>query len=209
MTRTAHTTSRRVWPVFAVTVATVLAGLVLAWPAKADPSAGTWARLRACESGGDYRRHTGRYTGAYQFDARTWHALGGKGQAYRASPVEQDRRALALWRKRGWQPWHACARKLGLVKSRSRSAPRPLVGRPPAPLAPADIGTPAAWPWGDPGYGDRDPWQACIVPLGLYHGPDPTLSVSEATLKRDEVPGCPADGGYDPDIHPDGHIVYY
>jgi hypothetical protein len=189
------------WPVFAVTAATVLAGLVLAWPAKADPSASTWARLRACESGGNYHRHGGRYTGAYQFDARTWRSLGGKGQAYQASRAEQDRRALALWRKRGWQPWSACARKLGLAKPLTRSAPSPAAGRPPAPPAPA---TPAAWPPGDPGYGDRHPWQACVTPLGLYHDPGSTLSLSEATFRVGGLRACPKDGA-----HLDGDIVYY
>jgi resuscitation-promoting factor RpfA len=129
-----------VWPVFAVTTATVLAGLVLAWPAKADPSAGDWARLRACESGGNYHRHGGRYTGAYQFDARTWHSLGGRGEAYQASPAEQDRRALALWRRRGWQPWNACAHKLGLAPGRH---PKPHVHRA---MAPAPTPEPAPVP---------------------------------------------------------------
>jgi hypothetical protein len=210
MTRIAHATSRRVWPVFAVTAATVLAGLVLAWPAKADPSASAWARLRACESGGDYHRQHGLYTGAYQFDLRTWRALGGRGLPYLASPAEQDRLALALWRKRGWQPWHACAHKLGLARSRSWFAPWRVTGRPAAPPAVPAPAAPAGWPWQDFGYGDLDPWQSCVVPLDLYHGPGPTSSVSEAVLRIDEVRGCREDGGDSPDVRlGHGDIVYY
>ena len=82
--------------------------------AVADPSAHTWYRLRMCESGNNYRIHTGNgHYGAYQFDLATWRSVGGKGYPYRASKAEQDARALILYRERGWQPWQ-CARILGL-----------------------------------------------------------------------------------------------
>lgn len=116
--------------------------------AAADPSESDWARLRMCESSNRYDvvSANGRYYGAYQFDLPTWQSVGGTGLPSEASPAEQDRRALALWRKRGWQPWE-CARILGLGGS---------------PSTPAPAGPPA-WPGKVWTYGDCDPalkkWQ--------------------------------------------------
>jgi resuscitation-promoting factor RpfA len=96
--------------------------------AAADPSASAWARLRMCESSGRYdivAAHGGYY-GAYQFDLPTWRSVGGTGYPHRASPREQDHRALYLYRMRGWQPW-TCARKIGLREdghARSKRVPR-------------------------------------------------------------------------------------
>ena len=82
--------------------------------AVADPSANTWARLRKCESGGNYKINTGNdHYGAYQFDLPTWRSVGGKGYPQNAPKAEQDARALILYRERGWQPWQ-CASILGL-----------------------------------------------------------------------------------------------
>ena len=83
--------------------------------AAADPSPADWARLRGCESGGNYGAvsGSGHYFGAYQFDVGTWRSVGGTGQPNQASPQEQDYRALYLYRMRGWQPW-TCAGMLGL-----------------------------------------------------------------------------------------------
>lgn len=73
------------------------------------------ARLRSCESGGDYGIETGNgYAGAYQFDYGTWAAVGGAGSPAAAPPEEQDARAYALWKSRGWAPWPACSAALGL-----------------------------------------------------------------------------------------------
>lgn len=75
------------------------------------PSGGEWGRISACireiESGGDYGavNPSGRYRGAYQFDAQTWASVGGSGDPAAASPAEQDRRARILWEQRGLQPW--------------------------------------------------------------------------------------------------------
>lgn len=108
---------------FAVTagvVAAVMSGDVT--PVQAAPGLpgeDAWSRLRVCESGNDYSINTGNgYYGAYQFDLRTWHRLGGTGYPNRASPLEQDRLARALYRSRGWSPW-ACARVLGLTENPS------------------------------------------------------------------------------------------
>jgi len=67
-------------------------------------------RIARCESGGNPRAVSadGTYRGKYQFDRETWHAMGGHGDPARASEVEQDRRALALYRARGASPWPAC-----------------------------------------------------------------------------------------------------
>ncbi|MDT4911960.1 MAG: resuscitation-promoting factor RpfA [Pseudonocardiales bacterium] len=82
--------------------------------ASADPSANTWLRLRMCESSNNYAIDTGNdHYGAYQFDLPTWRSVGGGGYPNRASKAEQDKRALILYRERGWQPWQ-CASMLGL-----------------------------------------------------------------------------------------------
>src|SRR4051794_30218832 len=67
-------------------------------------------RIAQCESGGNPHAISsdGTYRGKYQFDRQTWKAMGGHGDPARASEVEQDRRALALYRTRGSSPWPAC-----------------------------------------------------------------------------------------------------
>lgn len=74
------------------------------------PTGAQWEALRACEASGDYSivDDSGLYRGAYQFDAETWSSVGGTGDPAAAPPAEQDRRALKLWRARGWQPWPVC-----------------------------------------------------------------------------------------------------
>ncbi|MBX6371763.1 MAG: transglycosylase family protein [Acidothermus sp.] len=87
----------------------------------------TWAALRMCESSGNYHINTGNgYYGAYQFDLPTWRGLGYSGLPSDAPPAVQDEAARRLYAQRGWQPWPACSRKLGLIDDRvaSRSAPR-------------------------------------------------------------------------------------
>lgn len=75
------------------------------------------SRLRSCE--GSYSSNTGNgYYGAYQFNAGTWRA--NAPAAYKdtlphnAPPTVQDQAAATLYQRRGWQPWPACSRKLGL-----------------------------------------------------------------------------------------------
>jgi|SRR5579875_2056111 peptidoglycan hydrolase-like protein with peptidoglycan-binding domain len=91
-----------------------------------------WAALRMCESSGNYHINTGNgYYGAYQFDLRTWRGLGYSGLPSDAPPAVQDEAAQRLYAQRGWQPWPACSRKLGLVDDRaSRSANRPPLDPP-------------------------------------------------------------------------------
>ena len=108
-----------------------------------------FARLRVCESGGDYRANAGDgFYGAYQFDLGTWQGLGYPGRASDASPATQDAAARQLQADRGWQPWPACSRLLGLGRTTvSRSRPvvlaAPVVLVAPAGPAVRRVGRPA------------------------------------------------------------------
>jgi hypothetical protein len=74
--------------------------------------------LGECESGSDPTTNTGNgYYGEFQFDLRTWRGNGYTKYASRpdlASESEQIAATVDLHSKRGWSPWPACARKLGL-----------------------------------------------------------------------------------------------
>jgi hypothetical protein len=80
-----------------------------------DRDAPNFARLRQCESNGNYATNTGNgYYGAYQFSADTWHALGYDGLPSDAPPEVQDEAAHRLQARSGWGQWPACSRRLGL-----------------------------------------------------------------------------------------------
>jgi hypothetical protein len=82
---------------------------------QAPATAANFARLRQCESRGNYSINTGNgYYGAYQFGRRTWRGLGYSGLPHQAPPHIQDEAAARLQAQRGWQPWPGCARKLRL-----------------------------------------------------------------------------------------------
>lgn len=76
------------------------------------------AKLRSCEGKYTSFNPAGPYYGAYQFNQNTWNAYapaGYKGSVPTAAPPEvQDQAAANLYKARGWQPWPACSRKLGL-----------------------------------------------------------------------------------------------
>ena len=75
-----------------------------------------WAKLRFCEAGGDYTKNTGNgYYGAYQYNLSTWGNYGGYARPDLAPPEVQDAKARETQARRGWSPWPACARKLGLL----------------------------------------------------------------------------------------------
>ncbi len=80
-----------------------------------DDLAAAFAALRQCESGGNYaNKNNPLYRGAYQFSYETWAGNGGYRDPADAPPALQDAAALALYERRGWQPWPACSKKLGL-----------------------------------------------------------------------------------------------
>jgi hypothetical protein len=82
---------------------------------KPVPTGDVWARLRQCESGGNYSINTGNgFFGAYQFHPRTWRGLGYPGLPHQASPEMQDEAARKLQARSGWGQWPACSRRLGL-----------------------------------------------------------------------------------------------
>lgn len=73
------------------------------------------AKLRACESGGNYaNKKNPTYRGAYQFGYQTWANNGGYADPADAPPALQDAAARALYERRGWQPWPSCSKKLDL-----------------------------------------------------------------------------------------------
>ena len=77
--------------------------------------AAAMARLRQCESGGNYaNKNNPTYRGAYQFGYATWAGNGGYEDPADAPPALQDAAAQALYLRRGWQPWPACSASLGL-----------------------------------------------------------------------------------------------
>ncbi len=82
------------------------------WRKVVKPYEGWLAKVRRCESGGDYRavNPSGTYTGAYQFDDVTWGSVGGRGRAKDAGHLEQDYRAVVLRLRRGTAPWPVCGR---------------------------------------------------------------------------------------------------
>lgn len=78
------------------------------------------ARLRACESNGDYTAvsRSGAYRGAYQFSRRTWDNVAGTyapmhvgADPASAPPAVQDHMARALWSEQGSRPWPVCGRR--------------------------------------------------------------------------------------------------
>jgi hypothetical protein len=68
-----------------------------------------WDALAKCESTNNPRaiNPSGKYTGLFQFDDRTWQGVGGSGRSFDAPPEEQLMRAKLLYLARGLQPW-AC-----------------------------------------------------------------------------------------------------
>ena len=112
-----------------LTAAFLAADMGVGAGAASAATATDFARLRQCESSGNYSINTGNgYYGAYQFDVSTWRGLGYSGMPNRASKATQDAAARKLQSQRGWSPWPACSRKLGLSSSGS-TASRTTVDR--------------------------------------------------------------------------------
>lgn len=77
------------------------------------------ARLRQCESGGDYTALSpgGAYRGAYQFARTTWNSVASRHypkyvgvDPAAAAPKVQDSMARALYLEMGRSPWPVCGR---------------------------------------------------------------------------------------------------
>ena len=84
------------------------------------PSDEALARLRQCESHGNYGAvsRSGTYRGAYQFSRGTWDSTARRFlPAYvghdpaTAMPFVQDAMARALWSTTGWTSWPVCGRR--------------------------------------------------------------------------------------------------
>lgn len=79
------------------------------------------ARLRDCESGGDYTvvSSSGAYRGAYQFHQDTWDSVADRHYPWlvgvdpaAAAFYWQDAMARALWAEAGPSPWPVCGRRV-------------------------------------------------------------------------------------------------
>jgi hypothetical protein len=84
-------------------------------------SDGQLAKLRACESGGNYNavNPSGTYRGAYQFSRTTWNSIARMHYPFlngvdpaQAWPWDQDRMARALWATSGRGQWPHCGRNV-------------------------------------------------------------------------------------------------
>jgi LysM repeat protein len=77
-----------------------------------------WDALARCESGGNWAINTGNgYYGGLQFNYGTWISNGGGEYAERADLATREQQidiASRLQSRRGWSPWPACTKKLGL-----------------------------------------------------------------------------------------------
>lgn len=74
-----------------------------------------WAALADCESSGNPNavNPAGPYYGLYQFDAQTWHSVGGTGVPTDHSAEEQTYRAKLLYKQRGGAAaWPRCGSQL-------------------------------------------------------------------------------------------------
>lgn len=79
---------------------------------------GVWTALAQCESTSNWAANTGNgFYGGLQFDYGTWLAYGGGAYAptaNRATAAQQVAIAQKVAASRGFAPWPACSRKLGL-----------------------------------------------------------------------------------------------
>lgn len=80
--------------------------------------AGVWDQLAQCEAGGNWSINTGNgYSGGLQFAPGTWTGNGGGAYAPTAAQASREQQiavAESIRAKSGFNPWPACADKLGL-----------------------------------------------------------------------------------------------
>jgi len=111
-------------------------GVAFSTLASAGGSQAQFERLAQCESGGNWAINTGNgYYGGLQFNLSTWRGIGYSGYPHQASKATQIAAGQKLHSQRGWSPWPACSRKLGLSGDDGVSS---------APAAPAPATTTAA-----------------------------------------------------------------
>ena len=90
-------------------------GVAFSSLASAGGSPAQFERLAQCESGGNWAINTGNgYYGGLQFNLGTWRGVGFSGYPHQASKATQIAAGQKLHAQRGWSPWPACSRKLGL-----------------------------------------------------------------------------------------------
>jgi peptidoglycan hydrolase-like protein with peptidoglycan-binding domain len=95
---------------FAVTDVALIAG-----SASAGGSVAQFERLAQCESNGNWSINTRNgYYGGLQFNLATWRGIGMTGYPHQAPKSTQIAAGQKLHSQRGWAPWPACSRKLGL-----------------------------------------------------------------------------------------------
>ena len=87
--------------------------IVGAKPSFSGDFAAALAKLRACESGGNYsNKKNPLYRGAYQYSYSTWANYGGYYDPADAPAAVQDQAARNTYVRRGWQPWPNCGASL-------------------------------------------------------------------------------------------------
>jgi uncharacterized protein YabE (DUF348 family) len=83
--------------------------IVGAKPTFSGDFAAALAKLRACESGGNYaNKNNPTYRGAYQYSYSTWANKYGIYDPANATPAQQDQAARETYVRRGWEPWPVC-----------------------------------------------------------------------------------------------------
>ncbi|MFZ2545117.1 MAG: ubiquitin-like domain-containing protein [Candidatus Saccharimonadales bacterium] len=87
--------------------------IVGAKPSFSGDFAAALAKLRSCESGGNYaNKKNPSYRGAYQYSYSTWANYGGYYDPADAPVAVQDQAARNTYVRRGWQPWPHCGKSL-------------------------------------------------------------------------------------------------
>lgn len=98
---------------------TVVTGRNTGAAAPAVVNGNVWDALARCESGGNWAINTGNgYYGGLQFNRGTWLGNGGgkyAPYAHLATREQQIAIAEKVRAARGFKPWPACSRKLGLL----------------------------------------------------------------------------------------------
>lgn len=146
----------------AMAATTVGAASVLPLLASGTASAATsdqWARIAACESGGNWSINTGNgYYGGLQFSQGTWAGFGGGAYAARAdlaTPAQQMAIANRVLASQGWGAWPACSASTGLAGTATGGGATSAPYSAPVQQAPVQQAAPQV---------QADPTPAAVVP---------------------------------------------